>query len=81
MQRIFIALVTANVTLFIMGYSLIKIRYLYEREQFVSHICDLFVILYQILNEIAQHKIRIYEFPDAEDEEEHKIQKKLKVLV
>lgn len=31
-----------------------------------------------ILNEIAQHKIRIYEFPDCEDEEENKLQKKLK---
>ena len=33
----------------------------------------------QILNEIAQHKIKIYEFPDCDDEEEAKIQKKLKV--
>ncbi|XP_005095504.1 septin-7 isoform X3 [Aplysia californica] len=31
-----------------------------------------------ILNEIAQHKIRIYEFPDCEDEEEMKIQKRLR---
>ncbi|KAK6983096.1 septin-7-like isoform X1 [Biomphalaria glabrata] len=31
-----------------------------------------------ILNEIAQHKIRIYEFPDCDDEEEMKIQKKLR---
>ncbi|XP_059138958.1 septin-7-like isoform X5 [Physella acuta] len=31
-----------------------------------------------ILNEIAQHKIRIYEFPDCEEEEEMKIQKKLR---
>jgi len=31
-----------------------------------------------VLNEIAQHKIKIYEFPDPEDEEEAKIQKKLK---
>lgn len=31
-----------------------------------------------ILNEIAQHKIKIYEFPDCDDEEENKIQKKLK---
>ncbi|BFZ19572.1 hypothetical protein BsWGS_22615 [Bradybaena similaris] len=31
-----------------------------------------------VLNEIAQHKIRIYEFPDCEDEEEMKVQKKLR---
>ncbi|XP_052815886.1 septin-7-like isoform X2 [Mya arenaria] len=31
-----------------------------------------------ILNEIAQHKIKIYEFPECDDEEENKIQKKLK---
>ncbi|GFN77207.1 septin-7 [Plakobranchus ocellatus] len=31
-----------------------------------------------ILNEIAQHKIRIYEFPDCEDEEEMKVQRKLR---
>ncbi|KAL8591720.1 Septin-7 [Nucella lapillus] len=31
-----------------------------------------------ILNEIAQHKIKIYEFPDCDDEEEMKIQKKLR---
>jgi len=31
-----------------------------------------------ILNEIAQHKIRIYEFPDCEDEEEMKLQKRLR---
>ena len=35
----------------------------------------------QILNEIAQHKIRIYEFPDCEQEEESKHQKKLKVSI
>ncbi|GFR64146.1 septin-7 [Elysia marginata] len=31
-----------------------------------------------ILNEIAQHKIRIYEFPDCDDEEEMKVQRKLR---
>lgn len=31
-----------------------------------------------ILNEIAQHKIKIYEFPECEDDEENKIQKKLR---
>jgi len=35
---------------------------------------------FQILNEIAQHKIKIYEFPDCTDEEENKIQKKLRVI-
>lgn len=36
---------------------------------------------FQILNEIAQHKIRIYEFPECDDEEENKIQKKLRVSI
>ena len=36
-------------------------------------------VLLQILNEIAQHKIKIYEFPECDDEEENKIQKKLRV--
>ncbi|XP_048738030.2 septin-7-like isoform X1 [Ostrea edulis] len=31
-----------------------------------------------ILNEIAQHKIKIYEFPECDDEEENKMQKKLR---
>ena len=35
--------------------------------------------LLQILNEIAQHKIKIYEFPECDDEEENKVQKRLKV--
>jgi len=35
--------------------------------------------VFQILNEIAQHKIRLYEFPECDDEEENKIQKKLRV--
>lgn len=34
---------------------------------------------FQILNEIAQHKIKIYEFPDCDSEEDTKAQKKLKV--
>ncbi|XP_011498795.1 PREDICTED: septin-7 isoform X2 [Ceratosolen solmsi marchali] len=32
----------------------------------------------QILNEIAQHKIKIYEFPEAEDDEENKMHKILR---
>ncbi|XP_046552452.1 septin-7-like isoform X1 [Haliotis rubra] len=31
-----------------------------------------------ILNEIAQHKIKIYEFPECDDDEENKLQKKLR---
>ncbi|XP_063439365.1 septin-7-like isoform X7 [Mytilus trossulus] len=31
-----------------------------------------------ILNEIAQHKIKIYEFPECDDEEENKLQKKMR---
>ncbi|ELU08019.1 hypothetical protein CAPTEDRAFT_219625 [Capitella teleta] len=34
-----------------------------------------------ILNEIAQNKIRIYEFPDCDDEEEQKVTKKLRERV
>lgn len=32
----------------------------------------------QVLNEIAQHKIKIYEFPDPDDEEQRKTQKILR---
>lgn len=32
----------------------------------------------QILNEIAQHKIKIYEFPEVEEEEENKLHKLLR---
>lgn len=39
--------------------------------------CILFCT-FQILNEISQHKIKIYEFPDTEDEEETKLHKVLK---
>ena len=30
------------------------------------------------MNDITQHKIKIYEFPDCDDEEEGKVQKPLK---
>ena len=36
-------------------------------------------LLFQLLNEIARHKIKIYEFPDCDDDEENRHQKKLKV--
>lgn len=32
----------------------------------------------QVLNEIAQHKIKIYEFPDVDDEELRKTQKAMR---
>jgi septin 7 len=32
----------------------------------------------QVLNEIAQHKIKVYDFPDCDDEEENKINKVLR---
>jgi len=35
----------------------------------------------QILNEVAQHKIRIYEFPECDDEEEARTQKTLRERV
>lgn len=36
------------------------------------------MLYFQILNEIAQHKIKIYEFPEAEDEEDSKLHKVLR---
>jgi septin 7 len=32
----------------------------------------------QVLNEVAQHKIKIYEFPDCDDEEENKVNKMMR---
>ena len=37
--------------------------------------------LRQILNEIAQHKIRIYEFPESPDDEESRLHKSLRQRV
>lgn len=37
--------------------------------------------LYQILDEIAQHKIKIYDFPDSDKDEDHETLKKLKARV
>lgn len=34
----------------------------------------------QIMREIAEHKIKIYEFPETDDEEENRLVKKIKVL-
>lgn len=34
---------------------------------------------FQIMKEIQEHKIKIYEFPETDDEEENKIVKKIKV--
>lgn len=36
--------------------------------------------LLQIMREIAEHKIKIYEFPETDDEEENRLVKKIKVL-
>jgi len=38
-------------------------------------------VLLQIMNEITQQKISIYEFPNCTDEEENKTTKKLKVCL
>lgn len=35
----------------------------------------------QIMREIQEHKIKIYEFPETDDEEENKLVKKIKVCV
>lgn len=37
-----------------------------------------FECVFQVLNEIAQHKIKIYEFPDVDDEELRKSQRALR---
>jgi septin 7 len=37
-----------------------------------------FWLHWQVLNEIAQHKIKIYEFPDVDDEEQRKEQRGLR---
>lgn len=59
---------------------LLTLRELNENIKEQSNLnCFSFVL--QILNEIAQHKIRIYEFPDCEDEEELKAQKRLRVYI
>lgn len=48
-----------------------------KADTLTSEECTLFKK--QILNEIAQHKIKIYEFPEtSEDDEEHKLNKSLK---
>lgn len=35
----------------------------------------------QIMKEIQEHKIKIYEFPDTEDDEDNKLIRKIKVIV
>ncbi|MEQ2202055.1 Septin-7 [Xenoophorus captivus] len=34
----------------------------------------------QIMKEIQEHKIKIYEFPDTEDDEDNKLIRKIKVI-
>lgn len=34
---------------------------------------------FQIMREIQEHKIKIYEFPETDDEEENRLVKKIKV--
>lgn len=38
------------------------------------------LLLCQIMREIQEHKIKIYEFPETDDEEENRLVKKIKVL-
>ena len=45
---------------------------------FFSIFIHLFICFLQVLNEISQHKIKIYEFPETEDEEETKLHKVLR---
>lgn len=37
-------------------------------------------LICQIMKEIQEHKIKIYEFPDTEDEEDNKLIRKIKVI-
>lgn len=50
----------------------------------MSYVCIPFILiaflLCQIMKEIQDHKIKIYEFPDTEDEEDNKLIRKIKVL-
>lgn len=45
-------------------------------------VLPLFLCLFfpQIMKEIQEHKIKIYEFPDTEDDEDNKLIRKIKVL-
>lgn len=47
----------------------------------IYSICIIFHTFYQILDEIAQHKIKIYDFPDSDKDEDHENLKKLKARV
>lgn len=38
------------------------------------------LFLHQIMKEIQEHKIKIYEFPDTEDDEDNKLIRKIKVI-
>jgi septin 7 len=51
-----------------------------EQHSCFYYLSSLYFIIFnlQILNEISQHKIKIYEFPDTEDEEETKLHKVLR---
>lgn len=49
---------------------------------FGSHIFDSESLTqFQIMKEIQEHKIKIYEFPDTEDDEDNKLIRKIKVIV
>ena len=44
-----------------------------------SHSCPALSRSPQIMKEIQEHKIKIYEFPDTEDDEDSKLIRKIKV--
>ena len=46
---------------------------------FVDIAVAVLLIILQIMKEIRENKIQLYEFPDCEDEEENRLNKKLKV--
>ncbi len=44
-------------------------------------LCPFVFLFFQIMREIQEHKIKIYEFPETDDEEESKLVKKIKVCL
>lgn len=47
----------------------------------VFSLCAFVLLFAQIMREIQEHKIKTYEFPETDDEEESKLVKKIKVCV
>lgn len=63
-----------------------KCEYLFDLYILTGQWCVLVIFilitffLCQIMKEIQEHKIKIYEFPDTEDDEDNKLIRKIKVM-